>query len=507
MSKQIQVLQTGNISWEEKYKIPEDISWNFINLEKKAFPEDLQEKLFDVVILEGKLPESQLAYLEKAGRPYTFFITGETEITHEIKEILRNKRARKIKKQDIRRFINLIRFAYYPGQEGTKIGIRDMEIQKPFSHQVKYEGNCWICLDIENETDYRPILFLKYNLPLNLHGERGIELWPEYTAEGDVSLQYKIRLFKRGSAGELLWSRTVSEKEFEKPVPVFKKDPGFLAVQIFARGLGRIKIGSFHYRSSRAGLGQFLPGGQRHSCADRGELLSYFDPGDRKPPLVVYFSGYRTAEGFEGNGIMRGLGMPFLLLGDPRLEGGGFFLGGKDYEKKVLSVIQDTLDDLKFDRSQLIFSGLSMGTFGAVYYGCTLSPHGIVIGKPLMNLGTVAANERRLRPGGFPTSLDVLCMAAGGTGPECVENLNQKLWKKFENADFSDTVFSVAYMHQDDYDSDAYKGILSHLERKGCTIVGKGIEGRHNDNTAGIVNWFMSQLRRILRQDFGREGL
>ena len=33
-------------------------------------------------------------------------------------------------------------------------------------------------------------------------------------------------------------------------------------------------------------------------------MIYYFNPGDLKPPLAVYFSGYRSAEGFEGRGMM-----------------------------------------------------------------------------------------------------------------------------------------------------------------------------------------------------------
>ena len=38
----------------------------------------------------------------------------------------------------------------------------------------------------------------------------------------------------------------------------------------------------------------------------------------------------------------------------------------KEYENLIVSGIQDCLKQLGFDNSQLIFSGLSMGTFGAI---------------------------------------------------------------------------------------------------------------------------------------------
>ena len=59
-------------------------------------------------------------------------------------------------------------------------------------------------------------------------------------------------------------------------------------------------------------------------------------------------------------------------------------------------------------------------------------------------------------------------------------------------------------MIEDDYDSDAYNTLISHLDSEGVQVYGKGIHGRHNDDTNGIVRWFSSQFKKILTEDFGR---
>ena len=58
---------------------------------------------------------------------------------------------------------------------------------------------------------------------------------------------------------------------------------------------------------------------------------------------------------------------------------------------------------------------------------------------------------------------------------------------------------------EDDYDANAYQNMISHLTSDGTQIYGKGMHGRHNDNSGGIVSWFVSQFEKILREDFGRE--
>ena len=202
--------------------------------------------------------------------------------------------------------------------------------------------------------------------------------------------------------------------------------------------------------------------------------------------------------------MMRKMGAPFLLIAEPRLEGGSFYMGSEEYEKNVLNIIQKHLDELGFSNKELILSGLSMGTYGALYYGCDLSPHAMILGKPLASIGDVAVNERLHRPGGFPTSLDVLHYITGDTDAASVQKLNDKFWNKFKTADFKNSKFVVSYMIEDDYDATAYDKMISNLNSSGVQVYGKGIHGRHNDATGPIASWFKSQYEQILEKDFSR---
>lgn len=147
-----------------------------------------------------------------------------------------------------------------------------------------------------------------------------------------------------------------------------------------------------------------------------------------------------------------------------------------------------------------------MGTTGAVYYGCDIRPHGIILGKPLMNLGDIAVNGKKLRRGEFATSLDVLeAMTPEIASPEeKVKDLNQRMWDKFDQADWRQTKFVVSYMMEDDYDPKGYQNLVKHLQNQGVLVQGRGVHGKHNDNTGGIVSWLEEQAGRILEEDFGR---
>ncbi len=111
------------------------------------------------------------------------------------------------------------------------------------------------------------------------------------------------------------WEFTQEELENIVTIDNQKKD-GPIFVSINACGKGGLQIIGLHDRYSRRGHGCFLPGGERVVTSDREEIFYYFDPGDRKPPLNVYFSGYKTREGFEGYNMMRRMGCPFLLISE-----------------------------------------------------------------------------------------------------------------------------------------------------------------------------------------------
>lgn len=180
-------------------------------------------------------------------------------------------------------------------------------------------------------------------------------------------------------------------------------------------------------------------------------------------------------------------------------------MGSAEYESLLKKCIAKYMRELNFSREQVIMAGISMGTTGALYYGCDIRPHAILLGKPLTNIGTIAENERLSRPGGFATSLDILQYLSSTEDDSAVDGLNQRFWGKFDRTDWSDTKFVVSYMIEDDYDGTAYEDMIAHLQSEGTQIYGKGIHGRHNDATGAIVSWFSGQYDQLLYEDFGRK--
>ena len=515
--REISVLQIADENWHEQYDIPSNIRWTFVKPEDivSLLPTDIEmlsrskedrarlAKIYDLVLVDTAEHFEYITVMDILIQPYRLFYHERCQITTKDLEIfLFRKKAVKFNFENPEQILYSFSRAFFPHQSGSKLKVNHLAVHPLFSGQTNYEGNNYLSLAGQFGEDYQTLANYQYNIYLD--ADTPLDLWPEFRVSGDCSVRYVIKGYPVALSPMQEW--IYDETVYDKPLVLDMQDSYYLSISIQAKGQGIVKIGPLHHRDSHLGYGDLLVGGNRIIDKNREELIYFFHPGDLKPPLNVYFSGYRPAEGFEGFDMMAGMGAPFLLIGDPRLEGGGFYLGSDELEQKLIQVIHHCLDELEFTADQLVLSGLSMGTFGALYYASKLEPHTVIVGKPLVNLGDIAENESSLRPGGFPTSLDILYRTMGKLSDETATKLNEYFWKAFRAADFSRTKFIIAYMSQDDYDGRAYATLEEELKNRDykVSIISKSFAGRHNDDTNTNVAWFLHFYRMILESDFGR---
>ncbi len=498
--EKIRILQLGSEDWNGVYTLPEDAELHY--------EENLQQnpsKPYDLVFLDRTPRKEEIPFLHQAAKAYTLFATDHVAQNEETDWLLCSRKGRYINQSDIQEFLLSEARNYFPKPYGEKFDLLKLAVSRDFKGSIRWDGNYRVCLGGDFGDELHQIVFWRNNIPV-FQGQC-IDLWLEYKKDPGIRIALTATQFVRGTISEIQQKWEFSEEELDQVVRMDNQMPeGAVFLSLSAMGKGELQIIALHDRYSRRGHGHFLPGGDRYVTSEREEVFCYFDPGDLKPPLNVYFSGYKTLEGFEGYWMMKKLGCPFLLVAEARLEGGCFYMGSEEYEEMIRSAILGYMQELGFTSDQVIFSGLSMGTFGALYYGCDIRPHALLLGKPLANIGTVAAGERLLRPGGFPTSLDVLKYLHGSADMKAVKKLDARFWDKFDTADWGRSKFIVSYMMEDDYDATAYADLLKHLHSDGVQVYGKGIHGRHNDDTQAIVNWFVSQYEKILDEDFSRKA-
>lgn len=511
MDKKTNILQVGVKSFEPLLQ-DEDrqaLKWTFLKLGTmdeealKAFIKKAKGRAFDVVLVTDKLDLKFLKKLSPLIETYGLII--DRKFKQKVSGRLKEEKLPLF--MDVRhpqKMIQEIKRNFFSGQMGSKLHTNTIAVNEKFKGQVKLSGESFIQLkggfSLFSEL---PVLTWQHNI--GLYG-RAKKIWLEF--DHDEGIELSLRLIKIiESSSEVAEVIDYPEAELKAGIEVpYEKNIGYLSVALLVKGHGRLQVGPLHFRDSRKNYGEYLLGGKKISDSQNQELFYYFHPGDLKPPLNVYFSGYRSAEGFEGFFMMKRLGAPFLLITDPRLEGGSFYMGSDTLEQGVVEVIQTHLGQLGFTSAQLILSGLSMGTFGALYYASRLEPGHVIVGKPLVNVGDIAKNEKIIRPGGFPTSLDILKSLTGTLNQGGVESLNQRFWTQFDQGNFSETRFIIAYMRHDDYDVNAYRDLLEHLSDRDAAVIGKGVDGRHNDNSQAINQWFINQYGRILREVFNRKG-
>lgn len=494
----IRILQLGDQDWNKIFTLPETVILDHVDV-LAAVP----AAAYDLCFLDRTPTGEEAKLLSQSIRAYTLFVTDKVELIGETAWLCKSRGAQSIAAAEVQRFLLQETSYYYAGSYGEKLELRDLSVNRGFNGTVRWNGNCGVVLTGEFGNSFRQAAFWRFN-SYAARGETH-DLWLEYKKEGTVEIALEVIEFADGTAETVLNRWLFDEAQLGQVVRIESRHGnGNLFFSIRARGTGVLQIIALHKRLSRGSHGYFLPGGERYVTADREELFAYFEPGDLRPPLNVYFAGYKTLQGFEGYFRMKSMGCPFLLLSEPRLEGGCLYVGTREYETMLLDVVRKYMTKLGFGPDQVILSGISGGSYGALYYGCDLKPHAVIVGKPVPSLGSVAANEKLLRPDGLPATLDMLRYLSGNLDEASVAGLNVRFWKKFDAADWGKSKFIIAYMIEDDYDPDGYEMLISHLWSSGVQVYGKGIHGRHNDNTPAVVSWVFSQYHKVLEEDFAR---
>lgn len=512
MEKKTRILQVGIHNWENTLRPThaKQLSWTFLDVmattqeDCEAFILKMKKRTFDVVLVTDQLDSRLLESLSDLIESYGLILDSsfEREVSPQLVQTKCPNFMALEKKEEV---LEALCQSFFSGQMGTKLHVQTIDVSDHFKGAVSILGEHRLVLagDFRGLNLSVPLLTWQYNIVT--YG-RNKKLWLEYDLKGSLTLDLTVQGIQEGSSHVFrTWKFNQDDIKNGMEIP-YEEGLAYLSLSLSIEGQGELEIGPLHYRDSRGSYGEYLLGGQKIADSQNEELYYYFHPGDLKPPLNVYFSGYRSAEGFEGFYMMKSLGAPFLLITDPRLEGGSFYLGSSELESSLKEVIQHHLMKLGFSSRELILSGLSMGTFGALYYGSFLEPHSIIVGKPLVSLGSMAEKERIVRPGGFPTSLDLLQSLTGRQDQEGIQTLDQYFWTAFDEASFDQTQFVMAYMQDDDYDDTAYGEIIEHLAHKEARVIGKGIPGRHNDNSEAINEWFYNHYRRILEEYFQRGG-
>lgn len=496
------VLQIGPVNWADKFEIPESIKWEFNNFPPK------KKHFYNVVIVTGKneLSDREWQRLQWLVDPYNviYQVGIQDYLTPAAQHFLKCQAAIKTSKSP-QEIIAALPRQHFFGQSGIRFAPRSLMLLMDRLNTTEFLDAGHLKVTVDTKDRWESIGTYKNNLYLD--ADRLIKLWLEYQTSG-VAVRLRVFIQPSGSDGDPKDSFILtldSLSEIQLPINLVSYHR-YASISLEVNGKGWLKIGTLHSRWARDGRGEFIAGGQRIVNPEtREDIAYYFNPGDLRPPLNVYFSGARSLEGFEAYPLFRGTHTPTILVTDMRLEVGQFYTT-EFMENKTKEVIKHYLDQLGFDKSQLIMNGISMGTYPAIKLGAQLGAYAINVAKPLANLGLIAKRGRLERPEGFETIFDMDNQLVPCLNENCLMQLDDQFWAAFNQCDLSQTRLFVGYMTNDDYDNQAIKKFQSSpAVAKAKQFSKQGFAGRHNDDPS-INYWFMGRLNQMLRHDFGREN-
>lgn len=342
--EKIHILQLGKKNWNEIYELTPEIHLDYVDSFAKP-----PEKPYDICFLDRQPMDKEISLLHREIKAYTLFFTEKiegngTKISDGTKWLCQCKKAKRILSGEVQQFLNKEAKYFYSKPYGEKLNPKDFTIAHGFSGKIRWNGNCCVVLEGDFGNSSKQIAFWRYNVPL-FRGQ-SIDFWLEYFKTVNVSITMTITSYAIGSISQVLNQWEFTESDLGNVIQIQGGTvDGWLFISLNAKGQGGLQIIALHDRYSRGKHGYFLPGGERYVTSGREEVFCYFDPGDLKPPLNVYFSGYKRAQGFEGYYMMKGMGSPFLLLSEPRLEGGGFYMGTPEYENLFADIITNHMTE------------------------------------------------------------------------------------------------------------------------------------------------------------------
>lgn len=515
------ILQIGHVNWADTVTIPSHVRWHYVSpdeLEATVVPrldgltvEPLEQEKhpllsmqFNSILITSLVSEYLLTPLMDTVEAHAVFHDNVSGlIPMQKRGFFRRKVVKPLGKEgSYQEKVDYLILNLFSEQYGDRLEVGDIDVIPGFKGKISYNGHVHIQFEGDFGGDFAPLFTYRYNI---MSLSMATEIWQEYIKEGQCDVRLEVSCLRKGSLGTVDKVIVLSEEDMQEPYVLSPDDAiGNYSVTVYAKGEGKLCFGPLHKRFSRMGLGKFILGGETKSDHLRQEFNYYFNPGDMKPPLSVYFAGFRNAEGFEGFYMMKRFKGPFMLFSDPRIDGGYFYLGTESYERQIRQAIQEALDYLGFDNTQLILSGISMGSFGALYNAAHFKPHAVVVSKPFTNIGKTVEGLKLKRPDDFETSADMIRNIIGASDKSAIEAFKQRFWTTFNKAQFTNTTFAISYMIQDDYDDTATQELIDHLAKDDVLVYTKGYEGRHNDKNEAVIKWFVTQLGKIIENDFGR---
>jgi accessory secretory protein Asp2 len=505
--RKISILQIGDADWRWLTDT-QAFDWEYTRVDQlDAFLATLKKGRLTqtYVLLTNQIQDDQhlFDYIRKWPAYRVIYLTQQ--LTDYQRHILGERRAFYFPKNDVQAVTHRISEDLFLGQIGFPTRFSESQFvpsELAIGH-FKRSGRFSARFSGDFGQDWIELGYLK-TFPGDLGEEKENLIWLEHDVEGETEVALKVIFFNQQH--QIQQVQLIAGQQLYQLTPIGnQKQYQTYTIIVLAKGKGAVDLHAIHQRRTRHGLGHLLPGGEWQLTSEHEEILSYFNPGNRKAPLVVNFAGTRLhTDGFEMMGPLNRFGHPYLLFTDSRTQGGAFDVGSAVYEQKIVERIQSAMTELGLTHHEVILTGYSMGSYPAMYYANQIKPKAVIVAKPIINLGSFS--DKMDFPHHFNTDwpLDMRRHLMGRMNREDTQPLNDKFWQAFAQTDWSKIDVSLYTLDMDEYDGESLPQLLQAFKDRGISVTHFYDHGYHIDKIPEMIQFIESRLVQLAQQDAPR---
>ncbi|MDF7636742.1 accessory Sec system protein Asp2 [Leuconostocaceae bacterium ESL0958] len=498
----LSILQIGRQDWTEALA-QADLDWHFVPLDQLTVFLAQQEKLtalpYDYVLLsDEKLNSSTLArQISRWPAQRVLYVAGLDAYNEGLRQALVARQALFLGPVTPSELLGRLQRDFFPGQIAfpTRFSESQFVPMNRYDYHFQRLGRFQATFSGSFGPDFQQIGTLK-TYPTDFEAGQSNEIYLDYETTGTVQVALSFIFYQNGRLQQM---KTLTQPSVET-LPIVTAPTQYQDYQILllAKGAGQLTLRNLHQRKSRHGLGQIVLGGRRQLSTDGQELLSYFNPGTKRGPLVVLFGGTRLhVEGFDYLDLLDALGYPRLVLTDTRAQGGAFLVGSAPFEALVKQEIERAQRLAAVQSARTLFVGHDMGAYPALYYAGLLAGSQVIVAKPILNIGSFTANGDFAHQGvNHDWPLDVRAVWTGRLNAADTASLDAKLWTALDGLSHASAQVNLWTMTKDEYDGQAVPALSRYLTAHGVSLVQEEQYGQHEDHAAEMTDY----LRRTIEQ-------
>lgn len=502
MQNKISILQIGSDNWSNQ--LSNRFDWHYTTISnlpdfliKQTDPYRLEQ---DYVLLTDAHIDSTLLTEQIRDWPAYRVIYLTQDVSTALKDILTERRAFYFEDTKPDAIATRIICDLYLGQQGFNTTFSESQFIPRYQPTIHFQRQGRFSAQFSGDLGEQwQQLGTLLTFPTDFTPHQDNVTWLEYEATDTATVALKFLFFDANDT--LIDTQMISGADLRTLSTVGGlADYHHYQILVLGMGNGTLDLNVLHQYRSRHGLGHLLPGSDWQLTSENEEILSYFNPGDRQKPLVVYFSDMdRHAIHFDMVSQLNELGMPYLIFTDSRLQGGAFHIGSAEYEKTILAIIKSKMLDLGLTNKDIILSGCGMGSYPAIYYASDINPAALIIAKPIVNLGTLSEDKEFPHQFNQDWTLDLRRYLAGQMSKGDTAAINNKLWHHIIDAPWSTIPIALFSMDQDDYDGKSLPELLHFLTEQHTPLKHVVQHGGHTEKIPEMLQFMNSML--VLMRD------